>query len=76
MSGKHHILRWILNQPWKRNNIYYPYSNIIEDVFPAKEKRDKMSLIVVLLLFLSNGYDNNQSNIIHTLDSHHHHLVL
>ena len=49
---------------------------MIEDVFPATEKRDKMSLIVVLLLFLGNGYDNNQSNIIHTLDSHHHHLVL
>jgi len=24
---------------------------MIEDVFPAKEKRDKMSLIVVLLFF-------------------------
>ena len=47
---------------------------MIEDEFPAKEKRDKVSLIVVAF-HKRNHYDNNQSNIIHTLDSHHHHLV-
>jgi len=47
---------------------------MIGDAFPDKENRDKVSLIVVAF-HKGNDYDNNQSNIIHTLDSHHHHLA-
>ena len=66
MSGKHHILSWILNQRGTTST-NHPYSNMIEDEFPAKEKRDKVSLIVVAF-HKRNHYDNNQSNIIHTLN--------